>query len=221
MIPKVALLDPIFLQALPNSILATAGLDAFSHALESFTSPKATQLTKGLSLNAIKLIRVSLPKVLNDRSDQESRLDLLLGSHIAGQALNAGVGAAHIFAQPLTAAIGVSHGMALSLVLEEVIRFNEKQVPEKYVEVLENIDVVAGPASSTMSEEISRFIKEIGFNEKLANFANSECVEAVMEKVVQTTSHIWTNACSVNLIELREILERAWSSGDKRSATRK
>jgi alcohol dehydrogenase class IV len=218
MMPQVALLDPIFMQTLPDSILATAGLDAFSHALESFTSPKATKLTKGSSLNAIRLVRDSLPKVLNDRADKESCMNLLLGSHIAGQALNAGVGAAHIFAQPLTAAIGVSHGMALSLVLEEVIKFNEKQVPDKYQEVLKNIEATIGSASSTMSGEIHRFIKEIGFDNKLQDFAMPDSVDLVMEKVVQTTSHIWTNACAVNLEDLKGILTRAWNLQSEESS---
>ena len=145
-------------------------------------------------------------------------MNLLLGSHIAGQALNAGVGAAHIFAQPLTAAIGVSHGMALSLVLEEVIKFNEKQVPGKYQEVLNNIETAIGSASSTMSGEIHRFIKEIGFDNKLSDFAKPDSVDLVMEKVVQTTSHIWTNACAVNLGDLKDILTKAWNLQSEESS---
>lgn len=211
MMPKVALLDPVFLRTLPDSILATAGLDAFSHALESYTSPRATNLTKGLSLTSLKLIRANLPKVLGNRLDTDAGMDLMLGSHIAGQALNAGVGAAHIFAQPLTSAIGVSHGMALSLVLEEVVKFNEKHVPEKYREVLASLGFEADPNGPTMSSEIHQFIQEIGLNDTLLDFAGIELEALVMEKVKQTTSHIWTNACAVDLADLQGILSRAWS----------
>lgn len=210
LVPQIVVLDPALIEAVPALIAATTGLDAFTHALESFVSPKATQISRTNSLSAASLIYGSLARVVEGIPTEEDFSNLLVGSYLAGQALNAGVGAAHILAQPITAVLGSSHGLALSFVLKEVVMYNEKVSPNIYDDFISFIDNDAKLKCMKMSDLIENFMDKIDLNFKLSEFSGDEVIPKILDQISLSTSHIWTNACPIDMRQLEAILKKSW-----------
>lgn len=125
-LPRVTLLDPELTLSQPNSVTACTGVDALSHALESMVTSKRNKKSHHHARLAFQLIQEFLPLVLKDPTDLNSRGQVLLGASHAGAAIERSMlGAAHSMANPLTANRGIVHGVAVGIVLPEVIKFNK------------------------------------------------------------------------------------------------
>ncbi len=123
--PETAILDAQLTVTLPPGPTAASGMDAMIHAVESYTSVNATSMTDHLALRAIELIRANLRSAWANGNNLEARMNMLEGSLLAGQAFaNAGVTAVHAFAYPLGGEFHVAHGVANSVMLCAVLRFN-------------------------------------------------------------------------------------------------
>ncbi|RAS92234.1 alcohol dehydrogenase [Priestia endophytica] len=136
LLPKVAIVDPALTLTVPPSVTAATGMDALVHAVESYTAIRAGELTDGIALQAIKLISRSLRKAVYNGKDVKAREDMAMGSLLAGISLgNAGVGAVHALAYPLGGKFKVPHGVANSLLLPFVMKYNVVADLEKFAEV--------------------------------------------------------------------------------------
>ena len=125
-LPRVTLLDPKLTLSQPNSVTACTGVDALSHALESMVTSKRNKKSHHHAQLAFQLIQEFLPLVLKDPTDLNSRGQVLLGASHAGAAIERSMlGAAHSMANPLTANRGIIHGVAVGIVLPEVMKFNK------------------------------------------------------------------------------------------------
>ena len=125
-LPRVTLLDPELTLSQPNSVTACTGVDALSHALESMVTSKRNKKSHHHAQLAFQLIQEFLPLVLKDPTDLNSRGQVLLGASHAGAAIERSMlGAAHSMANPLTANRGIVHGVAVGIVLPEVMKFNK------------------------------------------------------------------------------------------------
>jgi alcohol dehydrogenase len=122
---RSVILDPALTESVPRGVTAATGIDAISHALESYVSTRRNAVSCLFALEAWRLLSSSFERVLNDPSDVEARGQMLVGANFAGSAIeNAMLGAAHACANPLTAQFGIAHGVAVGLMLPAVIRFN-------------------------------------------------------------------------------------------------
>jgi len=136
--PDLALLDPELTLTVPPEITASTGMDALCHAVESFTSVKASPMSDMVALEAIGLIAEYLPQAVADGRNIEARENMLLASLLAGLGLaNAGVTAVHALSYPLGAIYGVPHGLANALLLPHVMRFNCLGNPDKFALIAE------------------------------------------------------------------------------------
>ena len=209
MLPRLVVIDPELTVSMPARLTALVGLDAFSHAIESYVSPKASPLTEMAGMEALRLLGRSLLRAVMNGEDIEARGEVALASHLAGQALNAGVGAAHILAQPISAVLGVSHPVALSTVLEYVVAYNEDYVGEKYHKV---VGLIAPDQadSARPGAVVGKFISDLGLRQKLSDFgATQDSIGRILDAVVRSTGHIWTNPRPVTLDALEGILQKA------------
>ena len=119
------ILDPVLTESVPKSVAAAAGMDAVSHALESYVSTRRNPVSQMFALRAWELLEGSFEISLSEPASVEARGKMLLGAHLAGAAIeNSMLGAAHACANPLTARYGMTHGIAVGLMLPVVIRFN-------------------------------------------------------------------------------------------------
>ena len=123
--PKVALLDPLLTLGLPAPVTAATGMDALIHAIEAFTSVNANDMTDMFATRAIELIAANLRTAYAHGGNIDARSAMLEASLLAGIAFaNAGVTAVHAFAYPIGAEFHIPHGVANTLMLAEVMRFN-------------------------------------------------------------------------------------------------
>ena len=136
MFPEVAIIDSELTLTLPAAITAATGMDALTHAIESFTSTRATPLTDMWAAEAIRLIGRSIRTAVFQGSNLTARAGMALGSHYAGISIaNAGTGAVHPMAYPLGGQFHVPHGIANATLLPHVLRWNVQGDPAKFARV--------------------------------------------------------------------------------------
>jgi alcohol dehydrogenase len=166
---EVALLDPELTLSLPRGVTASAGLDALSHAVESFVTTKRTPLSDLYAREAFRLLEGAYERVLRSPHDLEARAAMLLGSHYAGAAIEASMlGATHACANPLTARYGTEHGLAVAMLLPHVVRFNAGAANERYAELLRAAGRAAdGDAAAALSLRIDALAAEGGLPRRL------------------------------------------------------
>jgi alcohol dehydrogenase len=128
---RVALLDPELTVTQPPRVTSLTGIDAVSHALESYVTRRRNPLSICYSRQAWQLLSSGFPAVLDNPTDIEARGQVQLGAFFAGLAIETSMlGAAHALANPLTAQFNVTHGQAVGLMLPHVVRFNAARSPE-------------------------------------------------------------------------------------------
>ena len=124
-VPLATALDPVIMQGMPAAITADTGIDALTHAVESWVSGFATQETDFYARAATKLILENLVLAWKDGKNLAAREAMALGSHYAGLAMNkAAIGYVHALAHQLGAKYGVPHGRANAIILPHVLEFN-------------------------------------------------------------------------------------------------
>ncbi|EHL98435.1 bifunctional acetaldehyde-CoA/alcohol dehydrogenase [Lentilactobacillus parafarraginis] len=127
--PDVAIVDPQFVESVPKGTVAASGLDTLCHGIESFVSTMASDYTRPLSLQAIKLVFDNLTKSYN--GDTHAREEMHNAATLAGMAFgNAFLGITHSVAHKLGGEFGITHGIAIAITVPHVIRYNAK-LPEK------------------------------------------------------------------------------------------
>jgi len=125
MYPSVGILDPELTIGLPPHVTAATGMDALIHAIEAYTSINATGMTDMYCMRAMELIYNNLRIAYAKGDNIEARSAMMEGALLAGIGFaNAGVTAVHAFAYPIGAEFHIPHGVANTLMLPHVIRFN-------------------------------------------------------------------------------------------------
>ncbi|NIM61819.1 MAG: iron-containing alcohol dehydrogenase, partial [Acidobacteria bacterium] len=133
---RTVILDDSLTQSLPPDVAGVAGIDAISHAVESYVSTRSNPISRLLGREAWKLLDSNFEATLTG-DDAEARGAMLLGSHIAGSAIeHSMLGAAHACANPLTVHYDVIHGIAVGMLLPHVMTFNAEEVGERYDELV-------------------------------------------------------------------------------------
>ena len=131
--PDMAIVDAELMMTSPRGLTACAGIDVLVHAVEAYVSIMASEYTNGLALEAIRLVFKYLPDAYNEGTTNiKAREKMAHASCMAGMAFsNAFLGINHSMAHKLGAFHHLPHGMANSLVMTEVIRFNSVDAPTK------------------------------------------------------------------------------------------
>ena len=159
---RVAILDPELTVSQPPRVAACTGVDAVAHAVETAVTTKRTEESWAFSREAFKLCISSLPAVLSNPGDLNTRAGMQLGAAFAGAAIERSMlGAAHAAANPLTARFGVVHGVAVGVMLPHVVRFNA-QLPSVRA-IYAELAVAAGMVERFDSEDcaLDRLLKRL------------------------------------------------------------
>jgi alcohol dehydrogenase class IV len=137
-LPRIALVDPLMTQTMPQDITAATGLDALTHAIEAYVSVKAQPVTDTLALQAIRLIAANVRQAWSNGDNLEARTSMLIGSLHAGMAFaNSSVALVHGMARPIGAYFHVAHGVSNAALLPTVIEFSVLGNPKKYADIAE------------------------------------------------------------------------------------
>ncbi|MGF1735492.1 lactaldehyde reductase [Photobacterium satsumensis] len=137
-IPDVAVNDPALMVGLPAGITAATGMDALTHAIESYVTPGAHSLTEPTALESIRLIAQWLPVAVEDGGNIEARDKLACAQFLAGMSFNsAGLGLVHAMAHQPGASHNLPHGVCNAILLPIVCEFNAQTNPERFRAIAE------------------------------------------------------------------------------------
>ena len=213
---RIAILDPELTLTQPELVTALTGIDAVSHAVETFVTKRRNPVSIMYSREAWRLLAGNFKTVLKDPGNLEARSAMQLGAAYAGVAIeNSMLGASHALANPLTASYGTAHGQAVGLMLPHVVRFNGKNFNAWYQELLGTTESLPGlPSPSKGAEGLAEFLTELieaaGLSVKL-----DQCgVEAAqMPELAAAAAVQWTgtfNPRDVNQESLLGIYQNAF-----------
>jgi len=219
LLPKVAIVDPELTLTVPPSVTAATGMDALVHAVESYTAIRAGELTDGIALQAIKLISRSLRKAVYNGKDLKAREDMAMGSLLAGISLgNAGVGAVHALAYPLGGKFKVPHGVANSLLLPFVMKYNAVADLEKFAEVAkamgENVeDLSLREAADRAVQALAQLSKDVGIPSSLKEVGvTASDISDLAEEASKIDRLLNNNPRWLTVKEIKKIYEEAYGS---------
>ncbi|MGF1470568.1 MAG: iron-containing alcohol dehydrogenase family protein [Rubrobacteraceae bacterium] len=162
--PVASILDPLLTVGLPPKPTAATGMDALVHALEALVSRAANPYADGISLHVIRLVNHWLPVVLDDGANLKARSQLLLASHMAGRAFSSGtgLGLCHGLAHAVSARTHAAHGVALTVVLPHVLRFNLPVSSEKLALAAEPLGIAQRDEAEGTALSAILAIEELG-----------------------------------------------------------
>ena len=142
-IPAVAIVDPELMYSMPKGLTAATGMDALTHAIESYIPPGAWAMSDMFELKAIEMIAVHLKAAVDNGSDSGAREAMSQAQYIAGMGFsNVGLGIVHSMAHPLGAHYDTPHGVANALLLPYVMEYNAASpAAPKYVHIAKAMGV--------------------------------------------------------------------------------
>ena len=145
LMPSMAALDASLMTGLPPHITAATGMDALTHAVESYLSSTSTEQTERNAKMAVRLVFANLAKAHADGDDLAARSAMALASYYAGMAFSrTSVGYVHAIAHNLGATYGTPHGWANALVLPHVLDFSEDAARARLADLADILGLDAG-----------------------------------------------------------------------------
>ena len=192
---QTVILDPVLTVTTPKGVTAATGIDAISHAVESYVSTRRNPISQMFAKEAWRLLEQSFEVVVRDPENIEARSRMLLGAHLAGAAIeNSMLGAAHACANPLTARYNITHGVAVGLMLPSVVHFNSQAVSTLYQELY----------PSPMHQRVSELKAVAGLPERLRDFKiQGEDLPQLAEEAAKE----WTGKFNPRQVSTAELLK--------------
>lgn len=215
LVPDIAIVDPLLLQTKSARLTAATGVDALSHAIESYVSLAATQLTDVYALNAIKLIAHNLRESVACSTNLEAKSGMAMASLQAGLAFsNAILGVTHAMTHQIDALLDLHHGETNAVLLPYVMEFNSIACAQKYSHVAEAFGVnLAGlnkwDAAERAVHEVRRMVRDIGIPENLSEVGLSEEIIPGLSENALRDACLITNPRDCSQEDIAAIYRRA------------
>ena len=174
--PAVAITDPELTISMPPKITANSGVDALTHAIESYLSKDASVASEPFSLKAIELISTGLKTAYSHGDDLGAREAVQIGATMAMAAgMNAHMGLCHAMIMPLCALYHIPHGQACGMVLPHVLAYNEPAAKDKVIQIFRAMAFLDGEAGSETQigasyHKLQSLLEEIGIAARLKDF---------------------------------------------------
>lgn len=201
---RVSILDPELTTSQPRGVTAVAGVDAVSHAIESFVCAKRNAISNALAVAAWRRLGPNFARALASPADLAARSAMQLGAYLAGSAIeHAMLGVAHSCANPLTAHYGTTHGVAVGLMLPHVVRFNAQSCGDLYAEL--------DPAGAeSLADRLAAMVALAGLPTRLRDCG---VAESILPLLAAEADAQWTarfNPRPVTEVELLGLYRAAW-----------
>jgi alcohol dehydrogenase class IV len=158
LVADAAFIDPLLSLSVPPDVTAATGLDALTHCIEGFANKAAHPVVDVYALEGIRVIAANLERAVRNGHDKEARGQMALGSYYGGLCLGpVNTAAVHALSYPLGGRYRIAHGVANSVLLPHVLRFNLPAAPERYADVAVALGVIRnGSPESTAAHGLER-----------------------------------------------------------------
>lgn len=160
MIPRRAICDPELTLGLPPLLTAATGMDALTHCIETYLSPKVNPPADAIALDGAQRAWRWIDEAVTNGSNLEARWHMMMASLQGAMAFQKGLGAVHSLSHPLGGASRMSlhHGTLNAVFLPAVLRFNQSHCAEKYVKLRTAFGLTAGASIADAVSELNRRI---------------------------------------------------------------
>lgn len=169
LVPDVAILDPVFTVSMPQSLTAASGMDALTHAIESYVTPTSNPFSRAMALASFLYGYQNLARTYERGDDLKARADMLAASCMGGIAFsNSGLGIVHGIAHSFGAEYGVPHGLANAIVLPYGLEFNSSKAEIKQ-----------------MYDELAYYVRQTSLVNAVSQLNEQIRIPACMKRVVE------------------------------------
>ncbi|WRS26353.1 iron-containing alcohol dehydrogenase [Oscillospiraceae bacterium MB08-C2-2] len=211
MIADYVILDAAMIKKLPRKIASATGIDALAHAIECFTSNKATPFSNMFALQALEIIFRNIEAACDEPDNMDAKNAMLLASFYAGVAITAsGTTAVHALSYPLGGKYHIAHGVSNAILLAPVMRFNQPVCKElfaaAYDRCFQNHALSTEEKSDFLITRMEEIIKHLEIPTSLKEFGvPSEDLETLVEAGMQVTRLLQNNMRTVTADDARKI----------------
>lgn len=173
--PRISIVDPEVTLSVPPRLTASTGIDALSHAIESFINRETHGYSEMVSLQAIRLVSQNLPTVVADGKNLEARSRMAWAATLAGIAIShANTTLVHAMGHPISGRFDVGHGEAMSMGLPAMMRHSWMFNMEKFATIAEAMGVDVGRlslkhAAKKSVEAVEELLDEINLRPRLGD----------------------------------------------------
>ncbi len=188
LIPKLAICDPELTLGLPAMLTAATGMDALTHCIETYLSPRENPPAEAIALDGLKRAAFHIERATRDGSDREARKEMLMAALQGGLTFQKGLGAVHALSHPLGGLKQVSlhHGTLNAVLLPAVLRFNESAASAKYAEIRR---VLGLPVDADLAGWVAGLTQRLGLPGSLSQMGvPREVLSAIAEAATQDHS---------------------------------
>lgn len=216
LVPDLAVLDPELTRTLPPRLTAATGMDALSHAVETFVSTENNPFSDSMALYAIDMIATNLRDAVHNGDDMDARGQMLLASCMAGIACaNSFFGVIHALSHAAGGRFAVHHGTANAIFMPHGMRFNSAVVPDRYVRVARAMGVNAGGRSDREVIEdginaVSTLASDCGLPTRLSEVGVPEEALPELAAIALVDGAIFHNPRIASEEDLLELLRAAY-----------
>ncbi|UYP01249.1 iron-containing alcohol dehydrogenase [Oceanotoga sp. DSM 15011] len=215
LIADIVILDPEMVMSMPKSVAAFTGMDALTHAIESYVSKRANFLSDVLSEKAIEVIFENMYESYNN-PNPESRGMMHLGSCIAGMAFtNVSLGIVHSISHTIGSLYGVPHGLGNAILLPYIIEFNmqDEKAKEKYESLAKKLNY------TSILEEVKKLNDKMNIPKNLKEYIkNDEKFENQIDEITQMSINdgcTKTNPIIPDFDMMKKLILKAYYGGKK------
>ena len=214
LMPKMAIVDADMMMNAPKGLTSSSGIDALVHSIEAYVSIMATDFSDAMALKAIKIIFEYLPRAYeNGAKDPEAREKMADAATMAGMAFaNAFLGICHSMGHKLGAFHHLAHGITVSLVLDNVMRFNSSEAPvrmgtfpqykypnalRRYAEIAESIGIDGKDDNEKLDKLIAKIDElkdKIGIKHTIKDYGIKE--EDFLSTLDQMSEQAFDDQCT-------------------------
>lgn len=214
--PKVAYLDGSLLTGMPGKLVASTGMDALTHAIESYVSRNGSHVTDALNLHAVKIIGETIPVATAHTNNEEAMNKMIQASTSTGIAMsNAGLGLVHGISHAVGAQYDAPHGVVNAILLPYVLEYNWIANPQKFADIANALRINTWGKSVEESaklavERVRELTREVGIPETLGEIGvDKEKIDVLADIAINDDLYMGANPRKVTREDIVKILERA------------
>lgn len=206
--PHYALVDPETLVSVPKSVALNTGLDAFGHAIESFTSKGASLLTDPIALEAISLVYRNLEPFLNGQDRLGHAPALVAASTMAGISFrNTMLTLPHALAHAIGGRYHIPHGVLVGMATVPTLKFNADYCEEKYTRLAPVLGVKADPKNG-VPQAVLDWMDRLGFRHRLSDYqVKPDDIPLLAREAMKVTRAIASNPRPLSQDDVMAVLQ--------------
>lgn len=215
-VPQVALCDPELTRTMPQPLTAATGMDALTHAIESYVNTVHNPIAAALALEAMRLIGRSLRTAFANGSDLRARTEMLLASTMAALAFTrTRLGNVHAMAHPLGAHFDIPHGVANAVLLPAVMAWNLIACHDTYPQIAAALGerasgLPAHAAAEAAVEAVRALARDVQIPERLRDLGVTREAIPRMTEDAMKSGNVLVNPRATTAADVAALFEAAY-----------